>query len=197
MNTEDNRPARLISGSFPQLVATLVISAVVAGCSFTVTENRVTFAEIRTKEISASQAFGGVTSRLVAGGYDIKHSDRDAGVVISEYRAVAQSAGNPPFDTYLQFRTTIQEGKDGVTLRFTPAVKSQNRLNLLASSEVPLLYYTGDPKNVSTYVRKHGRTGITVAYSAFEAVINDMANLAKVPVENVNQPVQSRTIKSR
>jgi len=176
----------------------LALCAPLSGCAVTqpITENQVVYAEVPVGSMATPRAFSGLTARLVGMGYDIKHSDKDAGVLISEYRAVARSEGNPPFDVYLQFRTTVQQRKGGVLVRLIPSVKWQNRLNSLASSEVPLVYYSGEPEEVSTYLRSPWAWGNVEAHRAFEAVVADVAAFARIPISQVRESVQSRTIRS-
>jgi hypothetical protein len=180
-----------------ELAAALALIGTVTGCGVTVTENRVAYAEFKTDGLTSAQLMSGLSSRLVSMGYDIKHTDKDAGVVISEYRVVGRSEGNPPFDTYLQVRSTIEESKGGALVRLTPSAKSQNRLNLLASSEIPVVFYTGEPENVNKYIRKKGLSGMVRAHSEFEAVIQSIADFAKVPAESIHEESQSREVNSR
>ncbi|MFQ5571388.1 MAG: hypothetical protein ACE5G0_17055 [Rhodothermales bacterium] len=93
----------------------------------------------------SDKAFRDVTLALVDRGFDIKASNKDAGLVTSEYQKYASFGNNPPFDYYLQIRAVIRKNTDGtVAVQLSPTVKEQNRANAAAYTEQELAYYTGD-----------------------------------------------------
>jgi hypothetical protein len=169
-----------------------LLAALLSGCSFPVTYNTVQSMEVPTGRLTRSEAFSRVITLLIDQGYDIKNSNLDAGLVTTEYRKVASSDSSPPFDYYLQIRVALRETPSGQSVaRLTPMVKEQNRLNAAAFTEHELSYYTGDPTNVRLITSQSPSGWRQLTENAYMGVVNDLADVAGVPIEDIHRNVTS------
>ena len=141
--------------------------------------------EIPSPKMRADAAFSAVTAMLVERGFDIKISNKDAGLITTEYKKFASAGSSPPFDYYLQLRATIISQAAGSTvIRLTPLVKEQNRSNAAAFTERELYYHTGEPEGI----RAADRAGwVTTGHTTFLNVVTDVSGRAGVQMEQVKK----------
>ena len=98
--------------------------------------------------LGADEAYQKVTAILIDKNFDIKQGQKDLGLLTTEYKQFGSSGGTPPFDFYLQIRTTVKTRPDGkLVIKMVPAVKQQNRMNAAAFTEETLRYF--DEKTVA------------------------------------------------
>lgn len=157
---------------------------------YEVTRQTVQSFEITTTRLRGDAAFGAITSVFVDRGFDVKVSNKEAGIVTTEHKKIGAIGGSPPFDIFLQVRTTIRDLGGGRTLiRLNPLVKQQNRLNLAAFSEHELYYHEGAPEGI----RAADRNGwIGGGHIAFMNIVTEVAQRAGVPMDAVVKNVTSQ-----
>jgi hypothetical protein len=174
-----------------RLPIVLLATAALAGCAgMGVTLVKVQSFEARPQRMDAATAFTSVTTALVEHGFDIKNSNRDAGLVTTEYQKFASEGDNPPFDYYLQIRTTIQRGNDGnVLVRMTPVVKEQNRMNAAAFTEHELSYYTGEPGSLRLIGSMRPSGWRSRGQTLFMNVVTSVAQALGVSVDEIHRNV--------
>jgi hypothetical protein len=155
-----------------------------------VTLNTVQSFDVKSKRVNQADAFKKITGILVDQGFDIKTSNQDAGIVTTEYKKFASHGTSPPFDYYLQIKATMRQAPDGqLVVRLVPLVKEQNRLNAAAFTEHELSYYTGDPSNIRLISSQQPGGWRVVGQTMFMNVVTEIAALAGVSVQEVQQNV--------
>ncbi len=164
--------------------------------------------EIRSPKLTQDKAFGVITSVLVDRGFDIKISAKDSGILNTEYKKYASAGKKPPFDYFLQVKTTIrQDPRDQkkVLVRLTPIVKEVNRLNAGAFTEENLWYITVDPNNANatpenlSLAMRPGVGYLALGQMLFMNVVTDISSQIGIPIEEIVQnttktPGQTRVI---
>ena len=165
------------------------------GCALPVTLNTVQSFDVKTKRIDQAIAFKKITGILVDKGFDIKTSNQDAGIVTTEYKKFASHGTSPPFDYYLQIKTTLRQAPDGqLVVRLVPIVKEQNRLNAAAYTERELSFYTGTPSTVRLISSQQPGGWRVVGQTIFMNVVTDIAAVAGVSVEEVQKNVTTTPV---
>jgi hypothetical protein len=86
---------------------------------------------------AAETTHAAVTRTLVSEGFDIKVSDKNAGLVTTEFLKVGDVPGNPPFDWLLQLRCVVDPSFTIVQVK--PTVRQSNRINASAYTEYVML----------------------------------------------------------
>jgi hypothetical protein len=145
--------------------------------------------EARPPRITRDQILIQLTGVLVARGFDIKQTNKDAGLVTTEYKKIGSEGTKPPFDYYLQIRATVSGTDQTPILKLMPFVKEQNRLNAAANSDHELSYYVGEPKNVRRVSSMSDNGWRSLGQVAFMNVISDMAEKLGVPLDQFVQNV--------
>src|ERR1035438_14685 len=64
-------------------------------------------------KLTSDKAYNAVTAVLVDKGFDIKFSNKDVGLITTEYKKWGELDGTPPFDFYLQIKIQIKNRPDG------------------------------------------------------------------------------------
>lgn len=165
-----------------------IVSMIFVNCSYPVTSVKVQSYEAKSTKLTIDEALDAVTKTFVKRGFDIKMSDRDVGLITTEYKKFASIGEDPPFDMLMQIKAMISEnGK--VNVELSPIVKEQNRINAAAFSENELLYYTGDPENVSKIETMREGGWQKEAQIIFMNVVNDVAQNLGISVEEVKKNV--------
>lgn len=139
--------------------------------------------DLTSTRLRGDSAFAALTSVFVERGFDIKVSNKESGLVTTEYKKFASAGNQPPFDYYVQFRATVRDVGNGRTLiRLTPLVKEQNRLNSAAFTERELYYHVGELNGI----RAADRQGWVIAgQTMFLNVVGDLAGRAGVAESNM------------
>jgi hypothetical protein len=144
--------------------------------------------EITTQKLRSDTAFAALTSTFIERGFDVKTSNKDGGVVTTEYKKFASFGQSPPFDFYLQIRATVREVPGGKTvIRLSPLVKEQNRTNAAAFTERELYYYEGQPEAMRSAERKQSWVGD--GQTAFMNIVADLSTKSGVPLEAAQRNV--------
>ena len=172
------------------LFLVVLVPFVMVACSMPVTKIDVQSFEIRSAKVQEGQALTKLTGILIDRGFDVKLTNKDAGILTTEYKKFASVGSTPPFDYYMQIkgRVKVVQGETAVTL--SPIVKEQNRLNAAAFSEHELSYYTGDPSNIRLIdSMKAGVGWKTLGQVLFMNVVTDTAEAFGLSVDNVIQNV--------
>ena len=171
---------------------TLVWTSVLllTSCSAPVTFVEVQSYQATSNRISVAKAFNAITMILVDRGYDIKASNKDAGLITTEYKQFAAIGGSPPFDMLLQIKVTIRERSAGeVSVKLIPIVKEQNRVNAAAYTEHELSYYTGESKNLR-FIDSMKEGGWRVkAQTMFMNVVTDVGETLGIPIDDMKQNI--------
>jgi uncharacterized lipoprotein len=142
-----------------------------------------------TDRLTADDAYARVTAILVDKNFDIKQGQKDLGLVTTEYKQFASISGSPPFDYYLQIRTTIKERADGkLVVKMMPAVKEQNRLNAAAFTEHQLWYFDADAAGKAKWDSK--AEARLKGHTMFMNVVQDVADVCGLDVAELEQNVQ-------
>ncbi len=148
--------------------------------------------ELTTARLRGDAAFGALTAVFVDRGFDVKVTNKEGGVVSTEYKKFASAGSSPPFDYYLQIRATVRDAGNGQTMiRLSPMVKEQNRTNAAAFTERELHYYEGTPQAV----RMADRGGwATSGQTMFMNIVSDLSNRAGVPMDGVKKNITTTTV---
>ena len=160
------------------------------GCaSLNVDKQTVQSFEIPSAKLKGDAAIGALTAIFVERGFDIKVSNKEGGIVSTEYKKFASVGGSPPFDYYLQIRATVREGAGGqAVVRLSPLVKEQNRANSAAFTEHELHYYEGTPQAV----RMADKGGwVSSGQTLFMNVVSDVSSRAGVPLDSVKKNIST------
>ena len=143
--------------------------------------------EITSARMRGDAAFGTLTAVFVERGFDVKITNKEGGIVSTEYKKFASAGSSPPFDYYLQIRATVRDAGNGQTvIRLAPQVKEQNRLNAAAFREHELYYFEGTPQAV----RMADRGGwASAGQTAFMNVVTDLSQRAGIPLDTVKKNI--------
>jgi hypothetical protein len=177
------------------------LAALLSACiAQSVTRLDVQSFEAHPQKISRDQILNQLTGVLVARGFDIKQTNKDAGLVTTEYKKFASEGSEPPFDYYLQIRSTVSGTDAAPIMMLTPIVKEQNRRNAAAFTEHELSYYVGDPGAVRLIGSMRENGWRAQGQTSFMNVVQDMAQrLGMTPdqfVQNVTKtPANTLTAK--
>lgn len=165
------------------------------GCSLPIQRVDVQSFEVRGSRVAPDRVHAELISVLVTRGFDIKATDRDAGLITTEYKKFAAQGDNPPFDYYLQIRANVRNEASGVGVRLSPFVKAQNRMNAAAFTESELSYCEGKPSTIGTIdsMKKDGWQAL--GQVTFMNVISDVASKFGMAVDDVVKNV-TRTPKN-
>lgn len=172
-----------------------IIGVLLVSCSLPVTKVQVQSFEMRKQSLSKVQSLNMLTGILVDRGFDIKITNKDVGLVTTEYKKFTSQGESPPFDYYLQIRgrVKIMEGVAVVELR--PTVKEQNRLNAAAFTEHELAYYTGEPNTIRLIPSMKPDVGWrALAQVNFMNVVQDVADGFGLSSDEVIQNVTNTQI---
>lgn len=164
----------------------IVTSVIIFGCGHPVTKVSIQSFEIHKAEVEKAESINKLTNIFVNRGFDIKVTNRDAGIVTTEYKKFASIGENPPFDYYLQIRAIVRPITSKMSIKLSPIVKGQNRLNIAAFTEEELAYYTGD-KRALGYIRsmdpERGYRGIGL--TLFNNVVTEVAETFGLSFDDV------------
>jgi len=162
-------------------VSVFLMLMLTACSSLPVTQVSVQSYELQAPGATPATALSQLVGVFVERGFDVKMSNADSGVVTTEYKKFASIDTNPPFDYYMQVRAKLRTTADGASIRLTPIVKEQNRLNLAAFSEHELIYFIGDPEGVQTIGSMSPNTGWRMLGQVlFMNVVTETATALKV-----------------
>ncbi len=135
-----------------KIILSALAIAYLAGCAMPVTRYDVTSAEIKKKDIDLEKATSTLTEVFVDNGFDIKLTDKNAGIVTTEYMKYTWTGVGEtkviPLDFYIQIKAKITSINGVTVIKLTPVIKEQNRLNPAVFHERQLSYFEGDKKNV-------------------------------------------------
>jgi len=171
------------------LISFFIIIVLFVGCSAPVTFVEVQSYEAQSTKLTPDKAFDAMTMILVNRGFDIKMSNKDVGLITTEYKKFASTGGNPPFDLYIQIKAIVQDLNGKVNIKLSPIVKEQNRANAAAFTEHELSYFAGDPHNVSLIKSMREGGWRSDAQTNFMNVVNDVSQTLGISVEEVKQNV--------
>ncbi|MFH1679081.1 MAG: hypothetical protein ABIH26_00375 [Candidatus Eisenbacteria bacterium] len=143
-----------------------------------------------TDRLSSEDAYKKITAILIDNNFDIKQGDKDLGLITTEYRQFASVDGSPPFDYYLQIRTTIKTRQDGkLVVKMAPSVKEVNRLNVGAFTERQLWYFDADAAGKAKWDTK--AQARLKGHTMFMNVVQDVADACGLGVEELDQNLQT------
>jgi len=155
--------------------------AMTACSSIPVTQVRVQSYELQAKGVAPNAGLAQLIGVFVDNGFDVKISSPDSGVVTTEYKKFASMGDEPPFDFYMQIRTKLKASDGGTSIQLTPVIKEQNRMNVAAFTERELVYFVGEPGNVSEIESMSAQYGWRVlGNQLFMKVVNDAAAILGV-----------------
>jgi hypothetical protein len=173
-----------------KIASLLIIGILLNACSLPVTRVDVQNFGVQIKGHETDKALNLLTVVLIDNGFDIKMTNKDAGVITTEYKKFASLERNPPFDYYMQIKGKLKTSKKGTYIELSPIIKEQNRLNAAASTEHELGYYVGDPHNIGLIRSMRAQTGWrTLAQTLFMNIVNETAKAYHVNFEDVVQNV--------
>ena len=165
------------------------IITTLAACSLPVTRVDIQSFGIKKPGVDLDKAVSKLTGILVEQGYDIKVTNKDAGIVTTEYKKVASSGTNPPFDYYMQVKARIKLVGNETSIELFPMIKEQNRMNAGAFTERELGYYTGDPGTIRLVPSMHPDGWRSIAQTAFSNLVSGVADAFGVKQEDIVQNV--------
>lgn len=90
---------------------------------------------------------------LMNNGFDVKVMDKELGIVTTEYKKIGShentfSTTSPSFDYYMQIRVNIRDIDNTYIMSIVPSLKSVNRLNNNAFTEIQLEYTVSENRVV-------------------------------------------------
>lgn len=192
----------MIRRSVAKGLAVLSLTSVLGACGsmndlaaqYEVRKQAIQSFEITTTKLKGDAAFGALTSVFVERGFDIKISNKEGGLVTTEYKKFASVGGSPPFDYYLQIRATVRDiGGGNLVIRLSPLLKEQNRANAAAFTEHELYYLEGSPEAV----RNADKGGwVNSGQVLFMNVVTDLSARAGVPLDAVKRNVTTTKFNS-
>jgi hypothetical protein len=163
---------------------------VLPACSLPVTRVDVQSFGVVRKDLKTDKAINTVTGVLVDRGFDIKMTNKEAGIITTEFKKFASLETNPPFDYFLQIKGKVKENKDGTTIDLVPSIREQNRMNSAAFTEHMLGYYTGEPNRIQLIRSMRPVTGWrSEAQTLFMNVVTEVAETLGMKVDDVVQKV--------
>lgn len=176
---------------YKKRIAILAIVAVAwTGCAAPITRIHVQSFEINKPGLELGKAIDKLTGIMVDRGFDIKMTNKDAGIVTTEYKKFASMGTNPPFDYFLQIKAKVTVKGGDTVVRLSPIVKEQNRMNAAAFTEHELTYFVGDPGAIKYVESMKPSVGWRVlGQASFMNVVSDTAEAFGLTVEQVNQNV--------
>jgi len=181
---------RVKTKSLAKLMVFMMAISFMTACSLPVTRVDVQSFEIRKAGIQKEQALTTLTGIFLDRGFDIKFTNKDAGVITTEYKRFASVGGKPPFDYYMQIKARVKIVRGETSIILNPVVKEQNRLNAAAYTEHELSYYTGAAKNIRLIDSMRKGVGWRViAQTLFMNVVIDTAKAFGLSVDDVIQNV--------
>ena len=173
-----------------KIISLLIIGILLNACSLPVTRVDIQNFAVQTKGVDTDKALNKLTVVLVDNGFDIKMTNKDAGIITTEYKKFASSGQQPPFDYYMQIKGKLKESKNGTYIELSPIIKEQNRLNVAAYTEHVLGYYVGDPEKVRVIRSMRAETGWrSLAQTLFMNIVSETAKAYNVNFEEVVQNV--------
>lgn len=147
--------------------------------------------EFTSPKLRRDNAYAEVTNVLVDRGFDIKQANKEAGLITTEFKKFTSRGESPPFDYYMQIRINLRDTGGVTSVRITPAVREQNRVNSAAMTERELYYYEGNPDFVRA---REKNTWATPGNIMFMNVVGDIAAKAGIQVADVKRNVTSQAV---
>src|SRR6056297_1561334 len=158
----------------------LVSSALFAGCSVPVTK----------VDVQKKEAMSVLTNIFFDRGFDIKFADKDAGVMTTEFKKFASMGESPPFDYFMQIKSSVRTAGDRTRVKLSPIVKEQNRMNAAAYTERSLSYFTGKSEDLKFIDSMRENVGWrSLGQILFMNVVSDTAEAFSMSEEDVIQNV--------
>jgi len=169
----------------------VVIPFVLVACGgMPVTKVDVQSFEIKKAGIREEQALTALTDIFIDRGFAIKFTNKDDGVITTEYKKFASTGQNPLFDYYMQIKGHVKIVRNETSVTLSPIVKEQERLNASAFTEHELSYFTGDPSNIQLISSMRQGTGWRAFGQAlFMDVVTDTAETFGLRVNDVIQNI--------
>lgn len=131
----------IIMRKFPLFIVPVLLTLMLLGCGGPATI--LLDVKATSDKLTSDKAYNAVTAVLVDKGFDIKFSNKDVGLITTEYKKWGELDGTPPFDFYLQIKIQIKNRPDGkLQITMTPLAKNSNRLNAAAFTEHDLIFLT-------------------------------------------------------
>lgn len=165
-----------------------------ACAGFPVNKIQVQSFEIKKPNAPLEEAISKLTGILVDRGFDIKLTNKEAGLVTTEYKKFASSGENPPFDYSMQIKGRVKVANGVTTVQLVPLVREQNRLNAAAFTEHELMYYTGEPANVRAIHSMREGGWRLQSQVMFMNIVSDTADAFGISKEDVVQNVTTTTV---
>jgi len=139
-------------------------------------------------KVKKEEAYNRITMILIDKGFDIKMGNKDLGLITTEYKQFASYDGTPPFDFYLQIKTTLRDRADGkLQVVMTPIVKDQNRLNSAAFNEHSLIGYSEQDQQ-RVFSRKE--KAYVKGFQLFFNVVTSVGELFGLGIEQFERNLQ-------
>lgn len=168
----------------------LIVVMLISACSIPVTRVDVQNFAIKSNGIANEKAINTLTLVLIDKGFDIKMTNKDAGVITTEYKKFASLSQNPPFDYYMQIKGKLRTSNQGTLVELSPIIKEQNRMNAAAYTEHELGYYVGSAQDIRLIQSMRAGTGWrALAQTLFMDVVNETAKAFNVRFEDIIQNV--------
>ena len=173
-----------------KIVCLLFVIVFISACSIPVTRVDVQNFAIKTNGVTTEKAMNTLTLVFIDKGFDVKMTNKDAGVITTEYKKFASLSQNPPFDFYMQIKGKLRTTNQGTLVELSPIVKEQNRANAAAYTEHELGYYVGSAHDISLIRSMRTGTGWrAVAQTLFADVVSETAKAFNIRFEDVIQNV--------
>lgn len=170
------------------LFGLLLAIVIIVGCA-TVPQPYWVDLKAHTEKLNKDNAYNAVTMILVDKGFDVKMGNKDVGLITTEFKKYGSVGDNPPFDLFLQIKTSIKERPDGkVSIILTPLAKDVNRLNSAAYTEHELQSFTEEqiqkPKRLTAYGQ-----AVLQGHLLFLNVARGVAEACGLDMEQIEQNV--------
>lgn len=114
----------------------------IASCSHN--RNAIVTVSTNVTNVKEEKLYKKISGILYNRGYQIKNSDKDLGIIQTEWYQYYTPSSDVPFDFYIQLKFRIYDNDGKLRLDVSPMLKEVNRLNAAAYTEAEIYVFTED-----------------------------------------------------
>jgi hypothetical protein len=176
--------------SISSVIILMAMGILVNGCAsmgammktYKYDENTIDYWSLKAS-VDKETMMNSATVSLVEKGFDIKFSNEGAGLLTTEWKKGSElESDGVSFDIYLQIKTTFQKLPGGtLSVKLSPLMKVQNRLNSGAYTEMGLQYLSGDQESLKR-IAMHSAYDET--FQKFMEYANDIATAGQLTADD-------------
>ncbi len=139
----------------------------------------------------SERVYRAITLALLDKGFDLKIKDTAMRLITTEYQKYDSVSGWPPFDFYLKIKAVVRDssGGSGDEIVLWPTIKEQNRLNMNAFTEHPLILYSTED-TVTTGSMTSRSEAMRKGQLVFRSLLQAIADALSISVESFRYSTQ-------